>query len=742
MIFKRWIFIGIVSMAGVALLASAAAVATSDKAKGLDVSKSAPPEPKTVQAAASLPIAQVLLYTSGVGYFQREGAVVGDTRVDLTFPIGDVNDLLKSMVVQDLSGGLISSVSYDSIAPLDKMLNSFAVNLSHNPTLAEILNQARGEKIEVVVAQSSATQPGTFTGTLVGLETKLSSVKDVMAMVEILNVWCADGVRAFRLSEVQRIRFLNPILEEEVRKALNTLALSHDAQKKAVSINFSGAGKRDVRVGYVVENPIWKTSYRLVLDKTNKSAPNLQGWAVVENPTDEDWKEVRMALISGRPISFQMDLYNPLYVDRPVVEPELFASLRPATYSGLIETSINPNDPNDPGGRPATMRGGLGGIGGGGLGGGLAGLGGGLAGIGAGLGGGLSGSRGQSMSGTTGVQWKLDEKLKLGEGVESIAKATKLGDYYQYRIDRPVTLQRQKSAMLPIVSKDVEATRVSIYNEQIQAKFPLLGLRFKNTSGLHLMQGPITLFEGSSYAGDARILDLQPNEERLLSYAIDLGTEVKPAPGKTDGHYIEIKVVKGVIWTKNKIRESRSYTIVNRNDQERTILIEHPVREKFSLVDCKADETAADVYRFQVKVAPGKTVAKTITEERIIDEAVNITTLNNDYVASFANHIQASAKVKEGLKRVLKMREDVDQTTKEIAERLGQLRAIDEDQARLRANLKEMPVTAAAYKRYLEKFDSQEVEIEKLQAQIKKLQQVQRSQRKEFDEFVANFSAE
>jgi hypothetical protein len=58
-----------------------------------------------------------------------------------------------------------------------------------------------------------------------------------------------------------------------------------------------------------------------------------------------------------------------------------------------------------------------------------------------------------------------------------------------------VSLPRQKSALLPIVGKDVQASRLSIYNERTQAKFPLLGLRFKNSSGLHLMQGPITVFE-------------------------------------------------------------------------------------------------------------------------------------------------------------------------------------------------------------------------------------------------------
>src|SRR5262249_21694623 len=157
--------------------------------------------------------------------------------------------------------------------------------------------------------------------------------------VEMLNLWCADGMRSLKMSEVQRVRFLNPVMDSEFKKALETLTLSHDTQKKAVSLHFAGDGKRRVKVGYVVENPIWKTSYRLVLGKEKEDKPYLQGWAVVENPTDQDWKDVRMAPVPGRPISFQMDLYSPLYVSRPTVELELFASLRPVTYSGSLASA-------------------------------------------------------------------------------------------------------------------------------------------------------------------------------------------------------------------------------------------------------------------------------------------------------------------------------------------------------------------------------------------------------------------
>ncbi len=293
------------------------------------------PEPAAKPAAPQLPVSRVILFSSGVGFFQREGQVDGNARVDLSFPVRDVNDLLKSMVLQDMNGGKISTVNYESHDPIDKTLRSFAVNLTGNPSFGQLLNQARGEKAEVVLQQSNATQAGTVTGTIVGVEQQKQIInKDTIVEVEFLNVWTEKGLRSFRLADVQQVHFVNPLMEAEFSHALEVLAKSHDTQKKAVSITFTGDGKRQVRVGYVIENPIWKTSYRLVLDKKEK--PFLQGWAVVENPSDEDWKDVRMSLVSGRPISFQMDLYQPLYVPRPVVEPELFASLRPPTYAGAM----------------------------------------------------------------------------------------------------------------------------------------------------------------------------------------------------------------------------------------------------------------------------------------------------------------------------------------------------------------------------------------------------------------------
>ncbi len=687
------------------------------------------PAPAAQVGGPQLPVAQCILYSSGVGYFQREGTVEGNARVDLTFPVQDINDLLKSMVLQDFGDGTISAASYDSQAPIEKTLQSFAVNLTGNPGFGQLLGQARGEKVEVTLQQGNAAQPGAVTGSVIGVEKqKQPAGKDGAVEVEMLNLWCAEGMRSLKLSDVLRVRFLNPVLEGEFRRALETLALSHDTQKKAVSLMFAGQGKREVSVSYVVENPIWKTSYRLVLPTKKGGKPMLQGWAIVDNSSEEDWKDVRMALVSGRPISFQMDLYQPLYVPRPVVEPELFASLRPPTYEGAMANK--PQFDSSPG-----------------------------TGAGPGrvekkveelkkLAREEAADRPHSRAPDAVEQAKrmkdaLSEEIDLHRGVASSATAGELGDFFQYAIDHPVTLPRQKSAMLPIVQKDVEAQRVSIYNERTQAKHPLLGLKFKNTTGMHLMQGPITVFEGSSYAGDARVLDIQPKDERLISYAIDLGTEVEPVAKKQPDRITMVKINKGILYRTDKVREEKTYNVKNRSEHDRVVLIEHPFRPDFSLVSKdKPAERARDVYRFELKVAAGKAASEEVVEEKDVGSSVTLSNADDNAMRFFLSQPVVSEAVKKALTEALALKAKVDGARREIEQLQKQLKDITDDQARLRANLKEMPSTAEAYKRYLKKFDDQETEIEKLQKEIKGSQDTEHQQRIAFENYLGSLDIE
>jgi hypothetical protein len=727
---------------------------------------------------AALPIAQVVLFSSGVGYFQREGEVQGNARVDLTFPVQDINDLLKSMVLEDQGGGHISAVNYDSQAPIEKTLRSFAINLTNNPSFAEILYQARGEKVEIVLQQSATAQPGTLTGIIMGVEQVDSATaspaapttackKDLRhttykkpaesltvhgrltaeeggtpAEGPVVNLWCAEGLRSVKLGEVQRVRFLNPVLDSEVKKALEVLALAHDTQKKAVSLNCMGEGKRTVKVGYVVENPIWKTSYRLVLDAKGK--PYLQGWAIVENTQDEDWNNVRMALVSGRPISFQMDLYAALSVARPVVEPELFASLRPPTYSGAInrrradELAKNADELPTVGSAQVpiataaqTFQASA------------------AAGVSTqplptGATAGITCQDGAAhVSGGYGL---LRPASTAPAPAPKTATATELGDFFQYHIEHPVSLPRQKSALLPIVSEEVEGSRVSIYNEATHAKFPLLGLRFKNTTKLHLMQGPITVFDNNSYAGDARILDLQPNEERLLSYAIDLGVEVEPVVREPNEHLVQAKIVKGVLLLTRKVRESKSYTIKNRTEHDRTVLIEHPYRPQYTLVTSRdrlrPEERARDVYRFAVAVPAGKTGHCDVVEEREQIGQTALASIDDQTVRVVVSDKVTSDNVREAIAHAVALKTKLTQKHEEIAAKEKRLTEIGNDQTRLRANLEKVPPSSEAYKRYLKKFDTQETEIEQLQEAVAKLQEQERKQQQDYDRYLADLNVE
>jgi hypothetical protein len=705
--------------------------------------EAAPNEAKQdLKPAVSLPITRVVLFNSGVGYFSRSGEVVDDARVDLTFPEQDINDLLKSMVLEDFNGGRIAAVSYDSREPISRTLASFAINLNDNPTFGGILSQMRGERVEVVMTPTAVNQPGKLNGVIVGVEKQKEAKGNTTVDVEILNLWCAEGLRAVKLPDIQQLKFTNPVIESEFRRALEVLSLSHDSQKKAVSLHFAGDGKRKVQVGYVIEAPIWKTSYRLVL--ADKEKPYLQGWALVENPTDEDWAGVKMALISGRPISFKMDLYNPLYVPRPTVEPELFASLRPVTYRGGFGTEadgaaraerekqakeLTGLSEQSKSNRPD------------------------LAGRGAPDAKARFGEAKPQLDlaspvppGDADFRRSVDKELgrRLATGtVGNAATAAALGDFFQYTIDHPVTLARQKSAMLPIVGKEIEGQRVSIYNQSVQKTHPLLGLKFKNTSGAHLNQGPITVFEGSVYAGDTRVLDVQPNEERLVSYAIDLGTEVDPQVGPGTQRITSVRAVRGIITTVTKVTEEKKYRIVNRSQTDRTLLIEHPNRtnQQFKLVDTdKPVEDTPEVYRFQTPVKAGETKTFTVKEERDVSTSVQLTNNSDDQIRYFINLAEVSPSLKQKLTEALKIKAQWDVARRDLQQVVADLQRLTQDQDRIRKNLRETPREAEVYQTYLKKLSDQEKEIDALTTRQKKLMDDEFAARKKYEDYLANIS--
>ena len=658
------------------------------------------------EEGTTLPLSKIALYSSGVGYFQHDGTVNSHAQLNLRLDTNQINDMLKSLVVQDFGGGKVSTVTYGSRDPVTKTLGSFGINLNGNPTLGQILTQVRGEPVEV-------TAPNPIVGTLLGVEKKTESIGEGsqhrIVEQEYVTLLTEDGFRSLPLANVQRIKLMNAALNAELQQALAVLATNHDAQKKTVSITFDGTGSRQVRVAYLTETPVWKTTYRLVLDEDK--APYLQGWAIVENQTPQDWRNVKLSLVSGRPISFAMDLYQPLYNPRPIVQPEFYVNLRPQTYGDAMD-ELKPMA-SAPAARSDMKKERLLGK----------------------LAQGFAPSR-ANVAAEAAADVGIDS---LEEGVASMAMAEDKGELFEYRIDQPVTLAKHTSALLPIIGQTLQGHKVSLYNQRVNAKHPLNGYRLKNTSPLHLMQGPLTLFDSGTYAGDARIEDLPPGQERLISYALDLKTEVEPTLEGGTQELATVSLKKGTMLISRRLVEDRTYLVKNRDAKAKTVLIEQPYRADWKLVEPKeSTERTRDLYRFSVTVDPGKSATLRVKETFPIQESILLMNSGIDQIVYYQQAKEVSPKVKEALQRVVQLRGKLDDARAQRTRLDQRIAEITAEHARIRENMQRLQQNSDLYNRYVKKLDQQETELEKIRKEIESLKSTEEEHRRELQNYVMN----
>ncbi len=661
----------------------------------------------TAAESPTLPLSKVVLYSSGVGYFQHDGTVNDRIQLDLRFSAGQMNDLLKSLVVQDFGGGKISTVTYGSRDPIAKALGSFGINLNGNPSLGQILTQMRGERIEV-------SAPNSISGTILGLEKKTETILDGQARrvieQESLNLVTDDGFRSLPFSQIQRVKLMNPSLNTELHQALTILATNHDVQKKTVSLAFDGSGSRPVRISYLTETPVWKTSYHLVLD--NDRAPYLQGWAIVENTTDQDWQQINLSLVSGRPISFVIDLYQPLYNPRQLIQPELYANVKPQVYGDAVDEPKPAAPASSAAGDMKQER--------------------------------LLGKIRQGFeAGRPNVAAESpapsDMAIQsLQETVSSSAIAQEKGELFEYRIDTPVTLAKHTSALLPIINQTLQGQKMSIYNKAANAKYPLNGYRLKNTSALYLMQGPITLFDGGTYAGDARIEDLPPGQDRFISYALDIKVEVEPKQENGTQELTTVSVKKGTMLLSRRLVENRTYRVKKHDHKSKSVVIEHPYRAEWQLLEPKdATERTREVYRFNLNADPGTLATLRVQEMLPLQESLHLLDSGLDLLAYYQQAKEVGAKVKEALQRVVQLRSKLDDARAQRTRLEQRISEISTEQGRIRDNMHRLQQNTDLYNRYVRKLDQQETELEKLRKDIEVLKHTEDDRRQELEHYVS-----
>jgi hypothetical protein len=580
------------------------------------------------------------------------------------------------------------------------------------------------------------------------------------------------------LAQISGLKIQDPELRKELAAALTALSQARAKDKKPVEIHFEGQGERRVRIGYVVETPVWKTSYRLILggtgeaeenrrgdaesggrgaqgtegqkdkgtegEKTKEGEPGqgqaagaaqkgaLQGWAIVENQTDSDWKDVQLSLVSGRPISFIEDLYQPLYIPRPVVQPELYASLRPQTYGAGLDTNKQLAEMELSDAAPSSQP----------------------AGFGAGRGvyreralqqqeqtlrrSGLKAAAAQGVDGLALAGRPMDAT----SSISSVASAAKVGELFQYTVGN-VSIRRQQSAMLPIVTDPVQVEKLSIYNQAVMPKNPLLGARLKNTTGKYLLQGPITVLAGGAYAGDASIEDLPPGQQRLISYGIDQEVTVHASDNTQNSQLLTGKIVKGVLQLTYKQVFSQDYTAEDRSETPKALLIEAPRHSGWTLVEPKkALETTDTLYRFQGQLTPHQPSKVTVREEHTELQQVAILPMDIGQVQMYARTGEIPQSVRDALAKAAQFKGALTDTQRQIQEKQQKLNEITQEQTRIRENMKAVSPGTDYYKRLLSELDVQETQIQDLHKQVQGLQGQQDQQRKDLEDYLGSLTVE
>lgn len=683
-------------------------------------------QPAAAQADKAMPIRNITLYRSGVGFFERRGTVQGQEQVQLKFATDQINDILKSMVILiDPKQGRVESVSYGSKDPLSRRLSSFGVDISDNPDLARLLSRLRGARISVVTAD------GRDTGTILGVEARpVPAGKDEQVVeTPFVTLVTEAGIKAVDLTRVASFEILDKDLAAELGKALAALAEQRADRVKTVDLSFESGGAAEAVVAYVHEMPVWKTSYRLVLPempegrkdpKDQGGQPTIQGWAIVENTTDEDWENVRLGLVAGRPVSFQMDLYEPLHVARPEIPVPMVPGVRPREYAGgasfddrreldALATKAPPA-PEAPGryrmGRAAGPE---------------------------------EKARGVERAGL-----EMSGDALQAYAAASQAQGGEIGEVFQYQLKEPVSIARQRSAMLPILASPLEGRRVSIYNRADGSEHPMRGVELKNTSGMQLMPGPISVFDGAAYAGDAQIGHVTLGDKRLLAYSVDLDVQAL-VRDENRSDVRRLRIVSGLIEQTSKQEYRVSYAFKNKDEKRpRTILVEQAKMGGGWVLASpqKAMEETQELYRFELPVAPGASERLDVVQERTDRQMIQVASFDFPTLLAYSRDGKVSKAVVDAVRKAADMQAAINETQRRIQLLDQERTSIDQDQGRLRQNMANIARDTELYRRYMTKLNEQETRLENIREEREKEQASLTEQRRALEDYVRGLNVE
>jgi hypothetical protein len=624
--------------------------------------------------AAELPVRTVVLYKHGVGYFERGGTLGPGESARLDFRAEEMNDVLKSLTINDL-GGKVTGLRYDSSVPLDQKLTEFPFRINNGEPLSAVIDQLKGARLEMEFG------PQKTAGAIVSARL-IAGDKDRPEREQLTLLMDSGELRNVDLAAATAIRFADPKLQLQLKDYLAAVTGARSKEKRSVYIDSTDSKSRDVRAAYIVPMPAWKSSYRLLFDDSG-AQPTLEGWAIVDNTTGEDWTNVRLSLVSGKPISFISQLYPPKFITRLGAELAEDQAVAPTVYSGAVTGSSPAFTKTPPNARKGGVAGGF-------------------------------------LSSAPGAGLTLPEQMLPAAQPSSVTQAgpaTEIADLFEYSIATPVTVRKDESAMMPFLQQKVSARKLIIYSDSSRPN-PFNAAELTNNTGKTLDGGPITVFDAGAYAGEALVETVKNSDKRFISYGVDLGTRISTNLDSHNDTVRELHARNGLLISRTAQVQKRTYSVHNIDPRAKTLIVEHPVRTGYNLIDsAKPIETARDVYRFELKLPANGSIDFPVTEEHVYDTQTSVSSLNPDGLVMYIRNKSISDAARRQLQQIADVKTQISNSDSEKRFVTDQVSNLTRDEERNRQNIASLSSVSGQQQLvqdYARKLSDQETQIAKL----------------------------
>ncbi|MCU1327509.1 MAG: hypothetical protein JWN34_2879 [Bryobacterales bacterium] len=629
---------------------------------------------------AELPVRTVVLYKHGVGYFERAGTLGPGESGRLDFNAAEMNDVLKSLTITD-NGGKVTGIRYDSNIPLQQKLSEFPFSLQPGEPLSRVLDQVKGARVEMEFGNQKVA------GAIVAARL-IPGDKDRPEREQLTLLLDSGELRNVDLSAASALRFSDPKLQLQFRDYLGALTAERSKDKRTVYIDSTDTKSRQVTANYIMPMPAWKSSYRLLFDATGLQ-PVIEGWAIVDNTTGDDWTNVHISLISGKPISFMSELYNPKYIHREGAELPEDQAVAPVLYKGAMNALPAPAVAENSK-RQEVIAGNVGGVPGA-----------------------VRGGRFM----TAEPAMPSDRMASTPSSLAIEGSGTEVADLFEYSVKDAVTVKKNESAMLPFLQQKITARKLIVYSDQSRPN-PLNAAELTNTAGRTLDGGPVTVYDAGTYAGEALTETIKSGDKRLISYGVDLGTRISTATSPLTSDVREIHARNGSLVTKYSRVQKRIYSIRNVDARAKTLIIEHPITGGFTLIDTpKPVETTSKANRFEIKLAANASIDFPVTEENIYDQQTSVTSMTPDALLVWLRNKALSDTAKRQLQAISDVKTQLAANDTEKRRIDGDVANITRDEERNRQNISSLSAVSGqqqVVQDYARKLADQEVQIAKL----------------------------